>query len=105
MRHVVRITFERRRLFELHGWLDQFAPGWAYYNQINKTAAHPARQRQLIEHNEVFAQQNIDNNTGHLTSMLSVILPDGKAAMAARIAWLECSLEILDHDAEVSTFG
>ena len=105
MKHVVRIRFERRRLFELHTWLDQFAPGWAYYNQINGTAANGARQLQLIKYNEVFAQQNIENGTGHLVSMLSVILPDGKAAMAARIAWLECSIEILEHDAEVSSFG
>lgn len=105
MRHIVRIRFERRRLFELHTWLDQFAPGWAYYNQISRTFADPSRQKQLIAHNEDFARKNVANNTGHLISMLSVALPDGKAAMAARIAWLECSIEILDEDVKVNTNG
>lgn len=96
MSYVAAIHFERKQLPDLHAWLDTFAPGWAYYNNIGKFANTPARNAQLRQANEDFCQQNIDRGTGHLTSFITVYLADGKAAMAARIAWKDISLRELD---------
>ena len=93
MRLKADIKIQRKDIAGLHEWLDRHATGWVYWGSA--TAGElDAEQTDAIRHtNDNLAANSVAKGRGDLWSTLQVILPDNKAAMLCKLAWLHADVE------------